>query len=77
MTEDPTSSSRKPSEILEDKHPHANPVYADVVLSMPNEDSPINDFHTILFDSLTADDIRTSASCTKGAAGLSGSDAMN
>ena len=44
---------------------------------MPNEDSPNNDFHPILFDSLTADDIRTSALCTEGAAGLSGSDAMN
>ena len=78
MTEDPTSSSRKTvREILEDKHPDANPANADAILSAPNEELPSNDFHPILFDSITAEDIRTSALHTEGAAGPSGLDAMN
>ncbi len=66
MTEDPTTSSTKiVREILEEKHPDANPTYADAILSMPDEDTPSNVSHPILFDSITADDIRTSALHTK------------
>ena len=78
MTEDPTSSSTKTvREILEGKHPDANLAYTDAILSMPDEDTPSNISHLILFDSITADDIRTSALHTEGAAGPSGLDAMN
>lgn len=74
MNEDATSSSTKTvREILEDKHP----AYEDAILSMPNEHSPSNDFHPILFDSIIADDIRTFALHTEGAAGPSGLDVMN
>ncbi|MDA8002156.1 MAG: reverse transcriptase domain-containing protein, partial [Alphaproteobacteria bacterium] len=78
MTEDTTSSSTKTvREILEDKHPDAAPASADAILSMPNEELRSNKFHPILFDSITAEDIRASALRTEGAAGPSGLDAMS
>ena len=78
ITKDATSSSTKTvREILESKHPDANPPYVDAILSMLNEDSPSNDFHPILFDSITEDDIRASALHTEGVASPSGLDVMN
>ena len=78
MTEDTTSSSIKTvREILEDKYPDAIPASADAILSNPNEELRSNKFHPILFDSITAEDIRASALRTEGATGPSGLDAMS
>ena len=72
VTED--GSGKTVRETLEEKHPEANPVQPEAIL---NESLTSEDFHPILFDSITAEVIRNSALHTEGAAGPSGLDAMS
>ena len=72
VTED--GSGKTVRETLEEKHPEANPVQPEAIL---NENLTSEDFHPIIFDSITAEVIRNSALHTEGAAGPSGLDAMS
>ena len=62
-------------EILKEKHPHPESPHPDVILS-PDTATANNDFHPVLFDSITAEAIRRSALLTEGSAGPSGMDAL-
>ena len=66
-------SGRTVREILEEKHPDASPGQPEAILS---NELTCDDFHPVLFDSITAEVIRSSALHTEGAAGPSGVDAM-
>ena len=71
---DSSTASRTVSEILEEKHPKTSPVHTDAILC----DDPTNDdFHPILFNSITAVVIRVFVLHTEGFAGPSGVDAMS
>ena len=65
-------SGKTVRDVLEDKHPDPEPIHADAIL---NEDTTNADFPPILFDSITAEVIRSSALHTEGSAGPSGVDA--
>ena len=67
-------SGKTVRDILEDKHPDPEPIHADAIL---NEDTTNADFHPILFDSITAEVIPSSALHTEGSAGPSGVDALS
>ncbi len=60
-------------DILEEKHPDANPTHEETILSKSN--ASVN-FHPILFESINTEAIRAAALHTQGAAGPSGADAM-
>ena len=47
-------SGKTVRDILKDKHPHPEPPHTDVLLSTDVVD---NDFHPVLFDSITAEAI--------------------
>ena len=70
------STGKTVREVLEEKHPDANPAYGDAVLHRSNDELPDHHFHPILFESINAETIRNSALHTQGAAGPSGADAM-
>ena len=67
----PNSSPQKVRDILESKHPSAQPPHPDSVI--PTEVPP--PIHPIVFDALDTATIRTAALHTNGAAGPSGLDA--
>ena len=71
-----TAGGQSVKDILQEKHPDANPAHPEVLLNGTNSIQD-NNFHPILFDSITADVIRTSALHTEGSAGPSGVDAMS
>ena len=74
LHENPSNANGKTvREILEEKHPEADPILVETIVPKPAEDS----FHTIIFSKLTPDVIRMCALQTEGAAGPSGLDAMN
>ena len=62
-------------DILKEKHPHPKPPHPDVILSNDSTTAN-NDFHPIVFDSITAESIRKSTLLTEGSAGPSGMDAL-
>ena len=57
---------------LEDKHPDPKPAHPEALLG-----DAVDSFHPVIFESITADSIRTAALHTQGAAGPSGLDAIN
>ena len=69
--DDPGKTVRK---TLEKKHPEANPGQPEAIL---NDNLTHDDFHPVLFDSITAKVIQNSALHTEGAAGPSGVNAMS
>ena len=66
--DDVEESGNTVRDILKDKHPHSEPPHPDVLLSSDVAD---NDFHPVIFDSITAETIRKSALLTEGTAGPS------
>ena len=62
-------------EILIEKHPEAQEVHPDNVL--PIKEISTTQFHDVLFESITGEEIRKSALKTEGAGGPSGVDAMS
>lgn len=69
------NSKRTVRAILEEKHPDAKPAHVDTIINWSNETQ--DDFHTVIFESITLEAIRKCALQTQGAAGPSGVDAMN
>ena len=66
-------SGKTVRDILKDKHPHPESPHPDFLLSTNIVDS---DFHSVLFDTITAEAIRKSALLTEGSAGHSGMGAL-
>lgn len=69
--DDSIDGQRTVREILSDKHPPPQPIHPDSIIS----DSP-SDVHPVLFESIDASLIRSTALRTSGAAGPSGLDAL-
>ena len=68
-----SDNSRKTvRDVLEEKHPEPKPAHAETIVSQLN-----NEFHPIIFESITPEIIRKCALQTQGAAGPSGVDAMH
>ena len=62
-------------DVLEEKHPDAKPAHIETIVNQSNQTQ--NDFHPVIFESITPEVIRKCALQTQGAAGPSGVDAMN
>ena len=60
-------------EVLQEKHPAAGPVQRDALVLNGDIETP--PFHSVLFDKINADAVRSSALRTQGSAGPSGIDA--
>ncbi len=73
LTLNQVSTGKTVKDILEEKHPDANPTHGEAILSKSNVNV---DFHPILFENVNAEAIRAAALHTQGAAGPSGADAM-
>ena len=68
-----SDNSRKTvRDVLEEKHPEPKPAHAETIVSQLN-----NEFHPIIFESITPEIIRKCALQTQGAVGPSGVDAMH
>ena len=66
------TSGKTVRDVLEDKHPDPKPAHPEALLG-----DAVDSFQAVIFESITADSIRTAALHSQGAAGPSGLDAMN
>ena len=75
LTSTVDSSGHTVFQVLQEKHPGAQGLNPDAVISHEDADAIARPFHPVLYERLTGDQIRSAALRTEGAAGPSGLDA--